>query len=147
MICQTCGPQRPTSIRCDTVADLIAAVAPEHIDPRCAQLLANTYGMRGINVAELVANNPTYATPLVAGRAEIEAQVVWAAREELTGTVSDVMVRRTQLYFRDRDQGLSAVDRVAELLGTELGWTEEERTEHGAAYRAEVARSRAWRAD
>ncbi|MEC8194464.1 MAG: glycerol-3-phosphate dehydrogenase/oxidase [Myxococcota bacterium] len=137
----------PEGGSCDTVAELIAAVAPEHIGPRCAQLLANSYGMRGINVAELVAKNPSYATPLVAGRAEIEAQVIWAAREELAGTVSDVMVRRTQLFFRDRDQGLSAVDRVAELLGIELGWTDEQRAQYGAAYRAEVARSRAWRAD
>ena len=132
---------------CETVASMIEAVAPEHITPEIAALLANTYGMRGLDVAALVAKNPSLASPLVEGRAEIEAQVVWAAKEELTGTVSDVMIRRTQLYFRDRNQGLDALERVAEILAEQLGWDDAEHHRHAESYRLEVERSRRWRVD
>ena len=46
-------------------------------------------------------------------RIEVLAQVDWAVNEELAGTVSDVMIRRTQLFYRDRDQGLGAAEAVA----------------------------------
>lgn len=135
----------PEGGTCETVTDLILTAGSPHINRDVATLLANTYGMRAIDVVDLIKQDPARATPLVPGRAEIEAQVVWAAREELAGTVSDVMVRRTQLFFRDRDQGLAAVERVADLLGDELGWSRDQRTRHAESYRAEVERSRRWR--
>jgi len=137
----------PEGGTCETVTDLILAAGSPHVNRDVATLLANTYGMRAIDVLDLIADDPTLATPLVAGRSEIEAQVVWAAREELAGTVSDVMIRRTQLFFRDRDQGLEAVERVTELLGDELGWSPDTRTHHAESYRIEVERSRRWRTE
>ncbi len=136
----------PEGGTCDTVADLVLAACPS-LSRDAAVLLANTYGMRALDVVDLITHDSSLATPLVPGRTEIEAQVIWAAREELAGTVSDVMVRRTQLFFRDRDQGLAAVDRVADLLGAELGWPDDQRNRHADAYRAEVEWSRRWRAE
>ena len=135
----------PESEDCDAVASLIEAAAPGLIDAKCARMLSKTYGMRGLDIAAMAVADESLATPLVEGRTEIEAQVIWAATEELAATVSDVMIRRTQLFFRDKDQGLTAVDRVAELLSSQLNWSTEDTVRYAEEYRQEVQRSRDWR--
>jgi len=134
----------PESEDCDTVASLIAAAANDLIDAKCARMLSQTYGMRGLDIAAMVVADESLATPLVPGRPEIEAQVIWAAAEELAATVSDVMIRRTQLFFRDKNQGLTAVERVAELLSSQLNWSKDETARYAKEYRQEVQRSRDW---
>jgi glycerol-3-phosphate dehydrogenase len=111
-----------------------------------ATLLARTYGTRAVEVAARAAESPALAAPIVRGRPEILAQVDHAVEEEMAACLADVFVRRTQLFFRDRDQALGAEAaraRMAELLG----WDAEERARQAEAYRREVAHSRAWRED
>jgi glycerol-3-phosphate dehydrogenase len=111
-----------------------------------ARLLANTYGMRGIDVAKLAAADPALAKPLIDGRPEIMAQVDWAVNQEIAATVTDFLKRRTQLYYRDVNQALDCVDAVAARMGELLGWTEDTRVERAEAYQREVVASRRWRA-
>ncbi|MFK7929766.1 MAG: glycerol-3-phosphate dehydrogenase [Myxococcota bacterium] len=129
----------------ERVAARVADVAGGLLSPVTARLLTDTYGMRAMELANAVRSTPSLATPLVPGRPEIEAQVVWAATEELASAVSDVMIRRTQLFYRDVDQGLRAADRVAEILAEHLGWSEGEAASSVAAYKERVARSRSWK--
>ncbi|TNE91754.1 MAG: glycerol-3-phosphate dehydrogenase [Deltaproteobacteria bacterium] len=110
-----------------------------------AQYLANTYGMRGVDIARMAAADKALSERLVPGRPEILAQVDWAVREELAATVTDVLVRRTQLYYRDHDQGLQAAPVVAARMARLLDWDADTETVRLSDYRAEVARSRAWR--
>ena len=56
----------------------------------------------------------------------------------LEETVTDVMVRRTQLYFRDMDQGLGAVDLVADRMAELLGWDSARRTRTSASTGCDV---------
>jgi glycerol-3-phosphate dehydrogenase len=107
--------------------------------------LANTYGGRAKELAARIASAPALAKRLIDGRPEILGQVDWAVDEELAAHVSDVMIRRTQLFYRDHDQGLGAVDAVATRMQELLGWSDEERELSVAEYRADVARSRRWR--
>jgi glycerol-3-phosphate dehydrogenase len=101
--------------------------------------------MRGVQVAERVVAEPGLAEALVSGRPEILAQVDFAIDQELAATVRDVLIRRTQLYYRDREQGLGAAERVAERMAARLGWDPARKESEVAAYREEVARSRRWR--
>lgn len=112
-----------------------------------ARLLANTYGTRGIEVARLARKDSELAKPLVEGRPEIMAQVDYAVNEELACTLSDIMVRRTQLFYRDLDQGLGASEAVASRLATLLGWDDTERQRNIDEYAAEVGESRKWRVE
>ena len=130
----------------NSVIRLVVDAADGCIDERSAALLARTYGMRGLDVVALAKADPELAAPIVDGRPEICAQVVWGVERELAVTVSDVMIRRTQLYYRDQNQGLDAVDTVAELMGARLGWTTKQATASVAEYRDEVERSRTWQA-
>ena len=115
------------------------------INRATAKHLVAVLGMRAIDLAERVAAAPDTAAPLVQGRPEILGQVDWAVTVELARTVTDVMMRRTQLYYRDTDQGLGAVQVVASRMAELLGWTEEEAAAQAAAYSEEVERSRRWR--
>lgn len=131
----------------DRVARQIAEVGGEPITAETARLLADSYGMCGVEIARLAREQPELARPLVPGRPEILAQVDWAVREELAATVSDVLMRRTQLFYRDVDQGLEASALVAQRMATLIGWSEHERDASRARYIAEVDRSRAWMRD
>jgi glycerol-3-phosphate dehydrogenase len=51
----------------------------------------------------------------------IEAQVIWAVRQEMARTVEDVLARRTRALFLNARAALAAVPRVAELMAGELG--------------------------
>ena len=62
------------------------------------------------------------------GRPEILAQVDHSVEVELAATVRDFFIRRTQVYFRDRDQGLTAVEAVAARMRELLGWSEDTET-------------------
>lgn len=115
-----------------------------HLTAPMAKALVDSYGMCAMEIARMVTERPALSAPLVEGRPEIEAQVYWAANEELAATVTDVLLRRTQIYYRAADQGLSAAERVGEILAAELGWSSEAREASVEAYKAEVALSRRW---
>lgn len=134
----------------DDPTQLVAQVteaASGRIAPDTADYLANRYGTCAIDIARSVAQNGDLAARLVPGRPEILAQVDWAVQRELAATATDVLVRRTQLYFRDHDQGLGAVPAIVARMGSLLGWDTARAEKETADYAREVARSRAWRAE
>lgn len=131
----------------EAVAAQISDVVSGQLDHDVCRHLGDRYGMRGLDIAALAAADQRLQARLVPERPEILALVDWAVTRELAQTVTDVMVRRTQLFFRDSDQGLGAADTVAERMGELLGWDDARRTKEVLGYQAEVARSRRWRSD
>ena len=129
----------------EAVAEQIRQKGGQGMSAETARLLGDTYGMRGLDIAEMAARDPELAVPLIEGRPEIMAQVDFAANVELASTVRDVMIRRTQLFFRDLDQGLAATDEISERMAALLGWSDEQKITETLAYQQEVARSRRWR--
>jgi glycerol-3-phosphate dehydrogenase len=132
----------------DDVATLVAhvvEVSGRRIPRASAELLVRAYGSRALDLGRRVSAHPELAQPLVPGRHEILAQVDLAVDEELAVEVDDVLVRRTQIFFRDHDQGLGCADVVARRLGQRQGWDDARIARSADTYRAEVARSRRWR--
>ncbi len=123
----------------------VVEAAGGRVDAAVAKHLTATYGTAALPIAALCAGDATLATPLVEGRPEILAQVDWAVTRELASTVSDVMIRRTQIYYRDHDQGLGAVEAVADRMAELIGWSAAEKQQSIDAYRGEVEASRRWR--
>jgi len=97
------------------------------LDPGVAQHLLRAYGSRAEQLASLLAE--VGSARLAPGHPILEAEVVWAAREELAQTALDVLARRTRLAFLDQAAAKAALPRVVELLTAELGW-DRERREH-----------------
>ena len=128
-----------------TVVQLVVEAAEGRLPEDICRYLATIYGTRGADVAARAARDQRLAARLVPGRPEILAQVDHSVDTELAVTVRDFFIRRTQIFFRDREQGLSAVETVAARMRELLGWSEEGETREILAYQEEVARSRRWR--
>jgi len=129
----------------EAVAQLVNDASGGKLTSATARWLANTYGMRGIDIARTITENTELGEPLVPGRPEIFAAVDWAVSEEMAASVSDVLIRRTQIYYRDSDQGLGCAEAVGKRMAQLLGWEPARMQAEVDAYRADVARSRAWR--
>lgn len=127
------------------VADELARVCDCELSEKIRLHLVDTYGMRAMEIGKLCADNPPLLEAIVPGRVEIMAQVDFGVREELAASVSDIMIRRTQIFFRDHEQGLSSVDKVANRMAELIGWSEEEKQRSIDEYKAEVALSQKWR--
>jgi glycerol-3-phosphate dehydrogenase len=125
----------------------IVEASDRRLSTQTAEFLAGMYGMCAVDVARIVASDPSAASPIVEGRMEIMAQVDWAVSSEFACEVDDVMTRRTQIFFRDADQGLSAVSRVGARMAEQLGWDDQRRASSEEGYRKAVADGRAWRND
>ncbi|HMV70167.1 MAG TPA: glycerol-3-phosphate dehydrogenase, partial [Myxococcota bacterium] len=117
----------------------VKAVGGERMADDTARHLVSLYGTRALDLAKLARDDDALAERLAPGRPEIMAQVDHAVREELAGDVADVMVRRTQVFYRSPDQGLGATDRVAARMAALLGWSEARAQASADAYRDEVA--------
>lgn len=129
----------------ERVAKKVREVARGCLSDKTSMFLVNSYGTRAIWVAERCAADPTLCEPIVEGRPEIMAQINYGVDEELAATVSDILIRRTQIFFRDFEQGLTAAEKVADRMASLIGWSREERDRRLEEYRAEVALSRRWR--
>ena len=126
---------------------LIDEACDGRLDDDVIAHMASRYGMRAVELARYTIADQARMERLVPGRPELMALVDWAVEFELACTVSDVMTRRTQLYFRDIDQGLGVLDRVGARMQHLLGWTDEERAFFSEEYTEEVALSRRWQGE
>ncbi len=129
----------------DTVINLIRASSNASIAPDSAELLAHNYGMRALNIAELVADDPSLGARILPDRPEIMAQINYGIYEEFACTVRDILKQRTQIYYRDVQQGLTVVDKVAAHMATLLRWDADTQAHMAQQYRDEVALHAAWR--
>jgi glycerol-3-phosphate dehydrogenase len=104
--------------------------------------LAGRYGGEAAVVEAIIAADPTTAEALVPGLPYRRAEALYAARYEMAVTVDDVLSRRTRSRLLGRDATAAAARDVAELLATELGWSEAECATQVDRFRAALARER-----
>ena len=121
-----------------------ALIQSDTISVESVHHIAKIYGMVAFDILDMIEKEPRYAIVLIADRPEILAQVVYAVEKELACTLCDVFVRRTQLFFRDLNQGLDCLDSVADTMAELLQWSPERMQREKDLYREEVQRSRRW---
>lgn len=98
--------------------------------------LLHRYGAMLTELLDAVDERPDLARPLEHAPAYLRAEVVYAASHEGVLHLEDVLLLRTRLVYEQADQGLGALDEIAELVGEVLGWDEATRDREKAAYRA-----------
>jgi glycerol-3-phosphate dehydrogenase len=100
--------------------------------------LAALYGSRFSQVLKLVENNKRDGQRLCPHTPDILAQVEHSVKEEGARTVSDFLLRRSNVGLMSC-QGLDAVDAVAQEMGRLLKWSQAEQQRQVEAYRAQAA--------
>lgn len=117
----------------------------ELLDEATASYLVATYGVRAPEVGALVKANEDLQEKISAGRPELLAQVDFGVFEEFATTVTDIMLQRTQLYYRAADQGLEGSRKVSKRMAHLLGWSEERRIKEVERFHHDVHLSQKWR--
>ncbi len=78
------------------------------------------YGAERKKVEELAASETGLSEALNNRLPYLQAEVVWAIREEMARTVEDVLARRTRALLLDSSAAVEAAPRVAEIMSREL---------------------------
>lgn len=79
------------------------------------------YGSDAEHIRNLIRENPEWEKPLHPGFDYNKAMVVWAVREEMAGTVEDVLARRLRALFLDARAAVDMAPGVAAIMAKELG--------------------------
>jgi glycerol-3-phosphate dehydrogenase len=88
--------------------------------------LESRFGTEAPLVLALCDGDCSLAQPLVEGLPYLRAEAIWAARQEMAGTLADVLARRTRALILDREATARAAPAVAALLARELAWDDAE---------------------
>ncbi len=99
-------------------------------------------GTDALRVIEMVEEDPSLAERLSPEAPYLKAQVRFAAESEMSMSVDDFLVRRSEIYYTVPDQGLSTAPEVARIMGEVHGWDEDTRVSQVEAYKETVALSR-----
>ncbi len=97
--------------------------------------LVTAYGSRYRQILELANQNPDWRERVANDSAVIGAQLVWAVRHEMALTLADAIIRRTPLGAMGHP-GEKATERAAQIVGAELGWSEEKKRDEIESVRA-----------
>ncbi|MDQ3758353.1 MAG: hypothetical protein M3331_00180, partial [Actinomycetota bacterium] len=91
-------------------------------------LLRFRYGQFSARLLRLAGEDEALMQPIAGGMPDILAEALVAARFEQARSVGDVLLRRTRLGILAAPELRTeeAVRPVAQVLGTELGWSEKE---------------------
>jgi glycerol-3-phosphate dehydrogenase len=110
------------------------------ISEKCVEHLLNRYGSLIGEVLEPAETHPELREELIPGLPYLKAEIRYAVTHEGALSIDDVLSRRTRISFEASDQGLSAVDEVAELISETLGWSSADRKSSVQHYRDLVNR-------
>src|SRR5439155_26087617 len=110
--------------------------APEDVaDPDVSAHLVAAYGSRHREVLAAAAKRPEWRTRVADDSPVIGAELVWAVRHEMALTLGDAVIRRTPLGALGYP-GDQAASCAADIVGGELGWSEERKREEIRALQA-----------
>ena len=105
--------------------------------------LLKLYGVRAAEVLKVGEDDPELLTPLSSivsvETALIGAEVIWAFREEMAQTLSDVLLRRTMAGYGPR-VGLDVAEAAAGVAVKHLGWEQERAEREVREYREWIER-------
>ena len=91
------------------------------------------YGFDAQPIQDLTKENKEWGAKLHPDFPNIEAEVIWAVREEMAMKVEDALARRIRMLFLDAQAAIDTAPKVAELMAKEMGkdekWIESELAE------------------
>ena len=126
---------------------LVKDAEREGAAPDVARRLVRYYGSETPAVVRLAQADPRLADRVAPDHAAIGAELIHAVRREMAITFSDLMIRRTRLFFDIPGRGAEQAPALVELVAAECGWDADRREAELAAYLQEIERNDAFRAE
>src|SRR5204863_10193498 len=102
--------------------------------------LTEKFGERRVLILNLIRENASLASPIIEGMPHIQAEILYAVREESAVYVEDILSRRLGLQFYDWRLAAHAAPIVAAIAAKELGWSPEQTRSELNAYAARINR-------
>jgi len=115
------------------------------ISSEIATRLVRNYGVHAERVLRYGRESQENLKPVVDDSPVLLAEVLHAMDHELGCTLDDVFVRRTSVSLVAEDQGVSAAERVSEIMGKRLGWSSARRHAEVETFLHSVELTRAYR--
>lgn len=122
----------PGAARIDAAREALAACTD--LTQAAASRLLSLYGGRTVDLLAVARQQPSLFKALDAAGTVLAAEVVFAVREEMARTLTDVVYRRLMVGL-DADQGRPLYEMIAAIVGSELGWNDERRRHELATLR------------
>ena len=94
--------------------------------PPIIRRLTALYGDRCAQIVRIMAERSDWRMPLVSGQTAIGAEMIYVIRHEMAATLSDIVIRRTELGSGGHP-GDPLVESAARIAGDELGWDADRR--------------------
>lgn len=114
-----------------------AAGVPQSI----ARTWVRRYGTNATKILERWESAPRDQA-IIGPRDLTRAEIRYCVEEEMCTSLTDLLVRRTSIFFWDASGSLDAIDAIADELTHQLGWNAEARSREIDAYRKLVSRHR-----
>ncbi|HEX4561307.1 MAG TPA: glycerol-3-phosphate dehydrogenase/oxidase [Gemmatimonadales bacterium] len=127
------------------IADLevmVESARARDISDPVARHLVKAYGSESAGVVNLIERDRALGRPILDGQPAVWAEVVHSVEREMAMRLSDVLIRRTHLFYEDSGHGSAAAPPVARRMADLLGWDRTQETEEIADYLTEVQRAR-----
>lgn len=122
------------------IVDTVQRALGQKTHPALTDSVALPGADRGAAVAKLGGDDASLATPLHQGLPYTGGDLVYAVRNEMATTLSDLLIRRTHLAFETRDHGRGTSARAAEIVAPLLGWSEDMKSARLREYVHDVER-------
>ena len=126
---------------------LVQHVVGEGLTVQTAEHLVRAYGSETAAVLNLALADPTLAEPVVPGHPAIRAELIHAMRREMAVTLSDLLIRRTHIFWEVLGHGVPETPGIVGLVGEELGWDGSRKASELSSYLKEIQDTMAFRDD
>lgn len=100
--------------------------------------LLNRYGSDISEIIELIEDDRKLAAPISRNLPYLKAEIVYAVTAEGAQSVSDVLERRTRIWFEAPNFGIDLAPSTADLIAPYLGWKAAQKKASIAQYQALV---------
>ena len=96
------------------------------VGPATAQHLAEKFGTSSFRVMDIAKQDSRYASAIVPGLPQIQAEIVYCVQQELALTIEDMLARRLGLQLFSWKASMKAAPIVGSIMAELLGWSAEE---------------------
>jgi glycerol-3-phosphate dehydrogenase len=100
--------------------------------------LYHRFGADARTILEMIGNDESLGETLIPHEPYVGAEFLFSAREEMVTSLTDLLTRRTRSHLHDARSTLDAATKIAHLVASDLGWSEDDTKTQVAEYRALV---------